>query len=132
MGALFVDAHVNAIRDPRLRPAPPHRFCVRADNGSLRSVGQRGVFFQQMVPRGDFRENTRSGVRPYLTGGLGTISFSSFDNADGSEADTGACYLMSGASLRIPAWKKGSIDLALRHYGAGPVSYLSRSSQSSL
>ena len=69
-----------------------------------------------MLPRGP--------VRPYLTGGLGRISFSSFDDADGSEADTGAGYLMYGAGVRIPAGKKWSIDLAFRHYDAGPVSYL--------
>ena len=143
--------------------------------------GSVGVFFQQMAPRGDFRENTRGAershqaafgfnlighvnsvvalrleyffgtyyncggycdrdlfravgvggelvlprgpVRPYLTGGLGRISFTSFDNADGSEADTGAGYWMYGVGLRIPAGKKWSIDLAFRHYDAGPVSY---------
>ena len=31
---------------------------------------------------------------------------------------------MYGAGVRIPAGKKWSIDLALRHFDAGPVSYL--------
>jgi hypothetical protein len=36
-------------------------------------------------------------MRPYVTAGLGRISISSFDEADGSEADTGAGYRMYGA-----------------------------------
>ena len=145
--------------------------------------GSIGVSFQQLVPRSDFRENTRGAerghqgalgfnlighvnsfvalrldyffgryarnpcggycvrysfraggigselvlprgpVRPYLAAGVGRISLSSFDEADGRKADTGAGYWMYGAGVRIPAGKKGSVDLAWRHHDAGPVSY---------
>jgi hypothetical protein len=147
------------------------------------SSASLGVSLQQMVPRSDFRENTRGAdrghqgalgfnlighvnsfvalrldyffgtysknpcggycdnysfraggigselvlphgpVRPYLAAAVGRISLSSFDEADGSKADTGAGYWMYGAGVRVPAGRKGYVDLAWRHHDAGPVSY---------
>ena len=82
------------------------------DNYSFRAGGIGSEF---VLPRGR--------LRPYLAAGIGRISLSSFDDADGSKADTGAGYWMYGAGLRIPAGRKGAIELAWRHHDAGPVSY---------
>jgi opacity protein-like surface antigen len=78
----------------------------------FRAVGVAG---ELVSPRGP--------VRPYATAGLGRLSISSFEDADGNEADTGAGYRMYGGGLRIPAGNRWSIDLAWRHHEAGPVSY---------
>lgn len=78
----------------------------------FRAVGVAG---ELVSPRGP--------VRPYATAGLGRLSISSFEDADGDEADTGAGYRMYGGGLRIPAGSRWSIDLAWRHHEAGPVSY---------
>lgn len=45
---------------------------------------------------------------------------SSFDDADGGKADTGAGYWMYGAGVRIPAGKKGVVDLAFSGASVGP------------
>ena len=74
-----------------------------------------GIGGELVLPRGP--------VRPYATAGLGRLSISSFEEADGSEADTGAGYRMYGGGVRIPAGSRWSIDLAWRHHDAGPVSY---------
>lgn len=150
---------------------------------SSRAPVSIGVSYQQMVPGGEFRENTRGAprlyqgalgfdlifhlrsavnlrldylfgmydknpcngwcdhysfrgggvagelvlprglVRPYVTAGLGRVSFSSFDDTNGIKADTGTGYKMYGVGLRIPVTSGLSIDLAWRHHDAGPVSY---------
>jgi hypothetical protein len=78
----------------------------------FRAVGIGG---ELILPRGP--------VRPYVTAGLGRLSISSFEESDGSEADTGAGYRMYGAGVRLPAGSRWSIDLSWRHHEAGPVSY---------
>ena len=152
-------------------------------SNSERAPVSLGISFQQMVTRGEFRENTRGAprshqgafafdllfhvnsavavrldyffgrydktlcyscdhhsfraggiggelglpvgpVRPYVTAVLGRISISSFDDADGVKADTGAGYRMYGAGVRMPIRTSGwSVDLAWRRHDAGPVSY---------
>ena len=88
-------------------------LCYSCDHHSFRAGGIGG---ELGLPAGP--------MRPYVTAGLGRISISSFDEADGSEADTGAGYRMYGAGVRMPIRSSGwSVDLAWRHHEAGPVSY---------
>jgi len=82
------------------------------DHHSFRAGGVAG---ELVLPRGQ--------VRPFLTAGIGRLSIASFEQADGSEADTGAGYRMYGAGVRIPTGSRWSIDLLWRHHDAGPVSY---------
>jgi opacity protein-like surface antigen len=77
--------------------------------------GAGGVAGELVLPRGP--------VRPYVTAGVGRVSFGSFDYTDGTKADTGAGYLMYGVGVKIPLREGWSVDLAGRHHNAGPVSY---------
>jgi opacity protein-like surface antigen len=158
--------------------APAHA----QDPDSERAPVSVGINYHQMVPRGEFRENTRGApfayqgalgidlifhvksvvnlrldylfgtydknpckwcekygfraggvaaelvlprgpVRPYATAGVGRVSFSSFDDSDGTKADTGAGYVMYGVGAKIPIRPGLSADLAGRYHDAGPVSY---------
>ena len=96
-----------------------HAPAYAQPSSSERAPASVGVSLQYMRPRGGFRENTRGAPWGHRGDWI-----SSFDDADGSEADTGAGYRMYGTGVRMPIRSSGwSFDLASRHHEAGLVSY---------